>query len=60
MKHKKWHRKWSGNLVVELHDIQQAATSIRGLAHLRQIMGTLAAGGYQVKIASTDEAMPNP
>jgi threonine dehydratase len=53
------HQRAFSSLSLQSADVEFVLLT-RGLEHLQQIMDTLGAGGYQVKIASTDTAMLNP
>ncbi len=53
------HQRAFSSLSLQSADVEFVLLT-RGLEHLQQIINTLEASGYQVKIASTDTAMPNP
>jgi len=53
------HQRAFSSLSLQSADVEFVLLT-RGLEHLQQIMDTLGAGGYQVKIASTDTAMLHP
>jgi threonine dehydratase len=53
------HQRAFSSLSLQSADVEFVLLT-RGLEHLQQIIDALGAEGYQVKIASSDTAMPNP